>query len=371
VHDANCIIGDVNHGSILVAEDATVSLIDCDSFQVNTPARRFLCEVGIETFTPPELQGIPFKGVVRTPNFDNFGLAVIIFHLLFMGRHPFAGRYGGAGDMPIARAIKECSFPYSANHKAMQMDRPPGTPALSFVGAEVAQLFETAFSQAAIMSGRPSARDWAAGLRKLEANTKNRGHWHPSHLSACPWCQMEAQGANPLFRFIISGAPSGAHLDVEALWRQIEGLGYLGSAPTIPLPSTSPSPAAQQAGRSNRMAKPFALVIGLVVSIGVCLMHPALFWIAGIGAAIAYNFTLKRLSNAEHVEKFRRVLFEAEANYNRANSDWQNRAGDGAFRDVKRKFDTLRTELNKIPSQRIIPTARELDSLGIPNQPQM
>src|SRR5262249_38486399 len=37
VHNANCVIGDVNHGSIMVAEDATVTLIDCDSFQVNTP----------------------------------------------------------------------------------------------------------------------------------------------------------------------------------------------------------------------------------------------------------------------------------------------------------------------------------------------
>jgi DNA-binding helix-hairpin-helix protein with protein kinase domain len=110
VHDANCVIGDVNHGSIMVAQDATVALIDCDSFQVNTPGRRFLCEVGIETFTPPELQGLPFKGAVRTPNSDNFGLAVMIFHLLFMGRHPFAGRPRGAGDVPIAQAIKEFSI---------------------------------------------------------------------------------------------------------------------------------------------------------------------------------------------------------------------------------------------------------------------
>ena len=150
VHDADCVIGDVNHGSILIGEDATVSLIDCDSFQVNTPTQRFLCEVGVETFTPPELQGIPFKGVVRTPNFDNFGLAVMVFHLLFMGRHPFAGRYSGVGEMPIARAIKECRFAYSANHKSMQMDRPPGTPPLSFVGSEIAQFFEDAFSPAAI-----------------------------------------------------------------------------------------------------------------------------------------------------------------------------------------------------------------------------
>ena len=40
VHDANCVIGDVNHGGILVADDATVRLIDCDSFQVIVGTRQ-------------------------------------------------------------------------------------------------------------------------------------------------------------------------------------------------------------------------------------------------------------------------------------------------------------------------------------------
>jgi len=173
--------------------------------------------------------------------------------------------------MPIAKAIKECRFPYSANHKSMQMDRPPGTPALSFVGTEVAQLFEAAFSQTGIKGGRPTARHWATLLQKLEANTKqcanNKGHYYPSHVSAeaaqtharivalrqnmrpqmaCPWCQMEAQGANALFPFVFPGALSGATVDVEALWRQLQGLDNLGPAPLIPMPSARPRPAARQ-----------------------------------------------------------------------------------------------------------------------------
>jgi DNA-binding helix-hairpin-helix protein with protein kinase domain len=145
--------------------------------------------------------------VARTPNFDNFGLAVMIFHLLFMGRHPFAGKPRGPGDIPIAQAIKEFRFPYGANHAAMGIDQPPGTPPLSFVGPAVAELFERAFSKVAVSGGRPTARDWAAALQKLESDTKQcanyRGHWYPSQLSSCPWCDMEAQGANPLFPFVV------------------------------------------------------------------------------------------------------------------------------------------------------------------------
>ena len=129
VHEADCVIGDVNHGGMLVGQDATVRLIDCDSFQITTQACRFLCEVGVETFTPPELQGKSFKGVVRTDNHDNFGLAVLIFLMLFMGRHPFAGRFLAPGEMPIARAIKECRFAYGARRANVQMEsrreRPP------------------------------------------------------------------------------------------------------------------------------------------------------------------------------------------------------------------------------------------------------
>jgi DNA-binding helix-hairpin-helix protein with protein kinase domain len=359
VHDANCVIGDVNHGSVLVAQDATVALIDCDSFQVNTPGRHFFCEVGIETFTPPELQGRPYKGLVRTPNFDNFGLAVMIFHLLFMGRHPFAGRPRGPGDVSIAQAIKEFRFPYSANHVAMRMDRPPGTPPLSFAGPTVAQLFETAFSQAAVKGGRPTARDWAAALQKLEASTKQcatyKGHWHPSHLSSCPWCEMEAQGANPLFPFVAPGvsATSGSTFNVEALWRQVQGLSILGPAPAIPMPAASPSQGAKAAGPPNTMANPIAVAAALAVFGGGCLLAPALFWIFAIAAITVYNVTLKQLSNDDDIERFRKILSDAETQFNRANSDWQFRAGDGVFCEAKSKFELLRTTLNQIPIKRM------------------
>lgn len=365
VHDANCVIGDVNHGSIMVADDATVRLIDCDSFQINAPTRRFLCEVGIETFTPPELQGLAFKGVVRTPNSDNFGLAVIIFHLLFMGRHPFAGRYSGAGDMSIGKAIKECRFPYSVNHKAMRMDPPPGTPPLSFTGIDVAQLFEKAFSQSAMQVGRPTARGWVTALQQLEADTKqcglNKGHWYPSHATACPWCQMEGQGANPLFPFVMPLVPDsvGSAVNVDALWKQLQGLADLGPAPPIAIPQLSPSSAARQVGPPSSMAKPLALVASLALFIGSSYLVPILFWVFGFAAVVAYNFILDRLSNAVQLEEFRRTLSAAEANFNRANLDWQDRAGEKAFQDAKKTFDALRRQLNEIPAARL----RALDQL--------
>jgi DNA-binding helix-hairpin-helix protein with protein kinase domain len=101
------------------------------------------------------------------------------------------------------------------------------------------------------------------------------------------------------------------------------------------------------------MAPAIAIAVGFVVFIGGCFFAPALFWIFGIAALAAYNLTLKQFSNAQQVERFRKALSDAEANFSRANSDWQHRAGEGAFTEAKRKLTPLRNELLEIPAKRI------------------
>ncbi|HEX7833461.1 MAG TPA: hypothetical protein VF787_27670, partial [Thermoanaerobaculia bacterium] len=125
VHDAGHVVGDVNQRNFLVGHDATVKVLDCDSFQIRGASRIFFCPVGVPEFTPPELQNRTLDGIERTPNHDAFGLAVLIFQLLFMGRHPFAGRFLGAGDMPIERAIGEGRFAFGQTSRARLMEPPP------------------------------------------------------------------------------------------------------------------------------------------------------------------------------------------------------------------------------------------------------
>ncbi len=395
VHESGCVIGDVNHGSIMVAEDATVAIIDCDSFQVTTPARQFLCEVGIEIFTPPELQGLSFKGVVRTANYDNFGLAVMIFHLLFMGRHPFAGRFNGAGEMPIARAIKECRFPYGANQKKIMMSPPPGTPPLSFVGDEVSNLFEKAFSDLVVQSGRPKALDWVDALQKLEASAKrctsDPGHWHPAQLTACPWCRMESLGANRLFPFVIpaSHAAPNSQIDIEAMWRELKGLQVVDvplSLSQIKVPpsveaqklyerkranSASPNSIKLKSGkdRHRTIAAVFA-VIGFVLAVPI---FPNLFfaWLA-IGCIVFYltvkplslSSEIQKLSEAikaeseelkqinDEIDKLKMRAIDAESSYRSARDEWDRGIDLNKFESAKRNFEVLREEVLRIPSKR-------------------
>jgi hypothetical protein len=39
VHDAGQVIGDVNHANLMISKDATVKLIDCDSFEITGSSR--------------------------------------------------------------------------------------------------------------------------------------------------------------------------------------------------------------------------------------------------------------------------------------------------------------------------------------------
>jgi DNA-binding helix-hairpin-helix protein with protein kinase domain len=356
VHSTGSVIGDINEGSVLVADNARVKLIDCESFQWAANGRRFACEVGVETFTPPELQGKNFREVVRTINHDSFGLAVMIFLLLFMGRHPFAGRFLGRGDMPIPKAISEFRFAYSAMRADVQMDKPPGTPPLSIVGDEVAFMFEKAFAKQMAQGGRPDPTEWVTALENLEKLLKqctvNPSHWHYRGVS-CPWCPMEASTGVELFPFVGKGTAIPLQ-DLTALWRQIEGLRSPGPAPEIQPPSPQPSAEAIALSgsyrRANMLAFAVALLIGAIAVFGQ-LKAPAPFLLL-FGALLSFFGARKWFDKSSDIYKFRDAAARAENVWNQANSQWLERAGSKAFDDKKQQILGIRQAVDYLPTLR-------------------
>ena len=242
VHQHGIVIGDINERVAMIGLDATVRLIDCDSFQITEGAKRFRCVVGVPTFTPPELQHLQsFRDADRTEQHDAFGLAVLIFHLLFLGRHPFAGRYGKPTDMPIETAIHQHRFAYSANRTRTLMVPPPNTPALTHSGPGIATLFEQAFSPEAA-SGRmrrPSAAQWTETLSGLLSELVpckvNAAHAYVPTQGSCPWCGIELNSRIEIFNYFEPAGAAASAVDSEAIWRAIEALQpvYLSPIPNI------------------------------------------------------------------------------------------------------------------------------------------
>jgi DNA-binding helix-hairpin-helix protein with protein kinase domain len=234
LHKSGIVIGDVNQGNAQVSDQALVRLIDCDSFQFLANGKLYKCEVGVPHFTPPELQQANFSNVIRTQNHNCFGLALLIFHLLFVGRHPFAGCYVGSGDMPIERAISEHQFAYSRNGSRRLLTPPPITiPLANSIPSDVFASFEHAFGKGSEASNaRPSAESWTTLLTRVEKTLRpcaeTRGHVYPSASSKCPWCEIERTGGPAFFISVTIQAYGGRlpQIDVDALCLQIQSISF-------------------------------------------------------------------------------------------------------------------------------------------------
>ncbi|OWK36107.1 hypothetical protein [Fimbriiglobus ruber] len=220
VHSAGCLIGDVQMRNAHVSPQAIVRLVDCDSFQVRAGGKQYLCEVGLPHYIPPELQGRPLRGLVRAENHDRFGLAVLIFQLLFVGRHPYAGVYSGAGDPPFEQLIAEFRFAHGPAAGSWGMAPPPHTPALADVPPEIGTLFRRAFERGSEADARPRAAEWVPALQRLEQSAvecaADAGHKYWPGARGCVWCRLAATGG-PEYYFGVADIGSTFVVDEDKL----------------------------------------------------------------------------------------------------------------------------------------------------------
>ena len=357
IHKFGYVIGDVNEGNILVNNEACVRLIDCDSFQVRTNDRLYYCEVGVAQFTPPEIQNSKNFKMERTANHDNFGLSILFFQLLFFGRHPFSGVYGGKEDMPLDKAIAEFRFAYGKNSPLKSISPPPNSVGLSVVPNDVAELFEHAFSETgARYSGRPVAGDWWDAFESLEKRMRRCSadsvHSYYSGLATCPWCRLEESSGLLLFL----SADRITKIDLKREWQRVEAIIPPGPIPPISpgtfIPRQTPLNPDIESSLNFRNFRQFAgiaIIAGLLVMtlgemitdyliiLPFVIIVMALFLYPGAAA----GEKRKRLGN----------LDSARYMWDLWNKKWIAEAGDSRFlsqlnqlRDLKRKYESIDRE---------------------------
>lgn len=194
VHHVGACVGDLNESNVMVTPSALVTLIDCDSFQVG----RHRCAVGKPEYLAPELFGRPLEQMARTPESDDFALAVLVFQLLMQGFHPFSGRWLGGGEPPaIGRRIQAGMYAYAGRP---DLAPPPAAPGLAVLPKPVREALERAFGPGiAAPTRRPSAKDWV-GLLEEAAHSLRACRLHPAQhhypraLRVCPWCTLAQRG---------------------------------------------------------------------------------------------------------------------------------------------------------------------------------
>ena len=366
VHANGCIVGDINHSGVLVADDATVVLIDSDSFQFSYEGKVYPCNVGVPEFTPPELQGRSLANLTRTTSHDGFGLAVLIFYTLMMGRHPFAGRYLGSGDMPMERAIAECRFAYSARQQATQMAPPPNVPSLKDFPISLADAFELAFGPAGVLSGRRSATAWTDILEKAERElilcAHSSAHNYFRVAPSCPWCKME--NAVPGFLAFVPvyrASPVGSTVDLGQLIAAARGVPDPGSPPD--LAASMPSVVVLQADQSvSDLRKARTAQLAAAVTLGMvgvaCQGMAAPIPLIGI-FILALSCVVAVRPPAQLTAFYKRKR-DAKQLWNDAKNSFEQRAGNANFREIKQEAERQIQALQDLTREE----SRRLSELG-------
>jgi serine/threonine protein kinase len=199
-HDAGLVVGDLSAANVLMVNDGSVRIIDCDSVQVGN----YPCDVGLPEMLAPELQGQTLSQTLRKPTADIFTLAILIHQILGLGRNPFAGN----GDMQLPVAIKQGlhTLRKGGNNAFQAVGLTPGEIMSSAIINMLAKSFE-----ASLPASRPSAREWAKALRTFESSlvacSMNTTHAYPAQRAGCPWCRLEVAGKKSFFYPTVRAAP--------------------------------------------------------------------------------------------------------------------------------------------------------------------
>jgi len=275
VHAAGHLVGDVNERNVLVSPASGVArLIDCDSFQIHGGKTVFPCEVGVARFTPPELQNRHLR-LQRSEQHDAFGLAVLLFHLVFLGRHPFDGIYLGQGEMSSERAIAEFRFAYGRDAAAKQIRPPPVHLPFHAAPELLTELFERAFSPRDLHK-RPNAGEWSVALRIAAKSLRQCGadrlHVFSAELASCPWCQLTASSGAVFFIAVDTLDFKSSPEDIAsylAIAREAQSRWLLPPAPApAPHPSAAmPKAVAAELSRLSALSRA-RFAAGLAVALG-------------------------------------------------------------------------------------------------------
>jgi DNA-binding helix-hairpin-helix protein with protein kinase domain len=366
IHAHGHAIGDVNENNIIVSHQGTVKLLDCDSFHVNTPTASYPCTVGVPHYTPPELQGHnSFHGVTRTANHDNFGLAVLIFQLLFMARHPFSGVPRTGYELPLERAIREFRFAYGADRVARQNDMPPKALSLDYLPPNIGDLFWRAFTEFGAKQARPKAKEWVTALdgllRSLHTCNVEAKHKYPSQLPTCIWCEKDKAGT-PYFTHATATGPNinfqAVGANIAALWSQIQTLGAAPPPPVFNPPvlnvTGAPMPAsARECVTNTRLA--FGFICFAAFALAIVARQLWWLWLLAGGLAI------KSINPPSPVElNTRKAKVDAtQRTYDGLLQEYDRLRADRRIGDIMQDLSHIKAQIDDLPQA----LAREMKQL--------
>ncbi|ART83424.1 kinase [Oceanisphaera profunda] len=176
LHCHQVMLGDYNLQNVLCDPHSDkVTLIDCDSYQLELNGQLYPCPVGSADMTAKEHLGIAFNQIRRTPESEAFSMAIILFKCLMLGRHPY-DIVGGAD--PVSN-LQQGNFAYGIGNKGVP--KGPWYNIWSHMPHRIKSLFIATFTEGAGQPNkRPTLAEWEKSLA-IYANEIDKG-WHENAI---------------------------------------------------------------------------------------------------------------------------------------------------------------------------------------------
>jgi DNA-binding helix-hairpin-helix protein with protein kinase domain len=360
IHNHGHVLGDVNQGNVLVGDDSKVVLIDADSFQIRANGTTHLCKVGVAHFTPPELQRVAaFDRVSRTKNHDNFGLALLIFHLLFGGRHPYSGvpLQADAGEV-LEKDIQAFRYAYAPDGQKRGFNPPPKSIPISLVPDPIQAMFTFAFTENGAKVTRPTAQEWVTALDSLRGHVKRCAtspiHVYPDHLGRCPWCVMENHGVIYFLDLQAGlGSTGTTGFVFSRSWAAIEAIQ---PPPAIPIPhigSIAVKPTPLPPGIQHQGMITFWRLIIVGASIQLLTMIPGAWLFVLGGAFVMWVLPGGLGANRCQAERTKRQASHEKAQlaFDQLVAQFRHGATSETFARKKQELARLRDEYLHLPER--------------------
>ncbi|EFM7183141.1 hypothetical protein BAS83_001370 [Escherichia coli] len=87
--------------------------------------------------------------------------------------------------------ITHFRYAYASDNQRRGLKPPPRSIPLSMLPGDVEVMFQQAFTESGVATGRPTAKAWVAALDSLRQQLKkcpvSAMHVYPAHLTDCPW----------------------------------------------------------------------------------------------------------------------------------------------------------------------------------------
>lgn len=292
LHAFPIVLCDINLKNVVVSGDLTVTVIDCDSIQIEVAGQFYGSPFCQDEFLAPELKGIAdLASHRRDQSSDRWALAVLIWMTLMDGHHPFAGVWSGRGESDRDEHAAVGRFPYATGSAPLTPS--PEAPPWRAMPRNLQKLFLTAFTHGARQpGGRPSALEWGSALESAKSKLKEchgalgRRHRFPATEKSCPWCEYERY---------LGSTPTPREPALRPPLRTTGSAKVMGSTrPTWPAPARSSPPV--RTGGSRMKDLPSAAVRGgwlILRGAAACLVLSLILAIAvtfNVGASLGAEF---------------------------------------------------------------------------------